>query len=78
MKNCFVSLPSISCSHYALASSTSSCTSKLQLINMQIVVRFTCVALILLTSFSLIFTHKVHESGDILLGGLFPIHQKGM
>ncbi|XP_054164108.1 metabotropic glutamate receptor-like isoform X2 [Oppia nitens] len=47
------------------------------LFNMQIIVRFTCFLFITFTSFTVIFTHKVTESGDILLGGLFPIHQKG-
>lgn len=45
---------------------------------MQIIVNFTRILFISLTSFSLIYTHKVSEEGDILLGGLFPIHQKGI
>lgn len=63
---------------YSIASKSSSNFSAFHLFNMQIIVRFTCFLFITLTSFSLIYTHKVTESGDILLGGLFPIHQKGI
>jgi hypothetical protein len=63
---------------YSISSKNSSNFSAFHLFNMQIIVRFTCFLFISLTSFSLIYTHKVTESGDILLGGLFPIHQKGL